>query len=1598
MQKFSSFKWALTIFSAILLCIVSVSAEIIVTTTQSSSNTISVSSSDLGQTAYASSSSTSSDAVGTRHAELFNGIVGNVNSVTTEPGLVRMAPGDSVTVNLDISTNTEGYDITGIDTFFGWNPSTGGRSNQAYEIILGFVDGTSSTFITKRNWEPNTPITEYWTQVSFREAGGGFLFSDTVNLNGSGANADNGILASGVESITIGNVDSANAGGIVIAREIDILGTPTQSFIDTFSVSSQLIPPSSPITFSWEIVPLVNTASIDNGVGDILSSTANGVGNLTLNPGPDTTTTYTFSVTNDGGTAIRKVTVVVEPNPIISLFEADQTAVTEGTPITLSWDVENATSLTLNGIDVTGLTSTTITPMSSTTYELIGTNNEGSSSATVGVQVIIPGQPIISEFLASNNDGLLDEDGDSSDWIELYNPSATPAPLAGFFLTDDEDDPTKWALPDVTLAPGEYLIVFASGKNRAIAGSELHSNFSLRAGGEYLALIAPNGVTPITEFAPTYPEQRDDISFGFDTTNLEYRIFTTPSPGADATATGFIGFVADTSFSVDRGFYDAPISVEISSDTPGAEIRYTTNGLRPTATSGQIYTGPIAISETSLLRAAAFKEGYIETSVETHSYLFPSDIVTQANMDTSITEDPVYGPQMEASLQAVPTISLAFLGNPEHDIEKIASVEFINFEDGHAQVDAGMERFGNRITNFAKRSMRLNFRRIYGAGKIDFPVFAGHDYRIEPSEEIDALELRSGSHDMSQRGAYMSNRFADDTLLDMGNIAPHGRFVHVYINGTYWGQYHLRERWNASMLSEYFGGDDDEYEAINANDNFIEDLTVYDGDGDQWAQAEATAAGPQPFTNAANYVDIPNLIDFMLLYATGNCESEFRSAGSPNQGVTFKFFMKDADGWLRDNNNDSRHQVTNDGPLDMRRELVDENNPDYHILVADRIHKHYFNDGVFTPAQNIARLQERVNEIQLSFLSESARWGEHTPASWQAFQDNLINNFFPGLTAEMIQRYKDADMYPDTVAPIFSQHGGSFPSGFQLEMSAPAGTIYYTVDGTDPRISSTPSNPPLTLLAETAAKTVYVPQTASDNFTDTSGSSWTDQNFNDSAWTSGTGGVGFERGSGYEAFFDIDVEADMHTQSSSCLIRIPFTVAPGALNGINSARLRLRFDDGYVAYLNGTEIARENFTGTPNGDSNASVNHSDAAAIVLQNFDISSHLGLLNEGQNLLAIHGLNQSDNSSDFLISAELEVSETQPGSSGNISPTAIAYTGPVSISSATSVRARVFDGTAWSALNEAFFAQDIADLVVSEIMYNPINPTPAEIAAGYDDNDNFEYLELLNTSSTTTIDLTGVQLSDGITFDFTDSAITSLAPGQRVLIVEDIDAFNFRYGVGHPIAGQYSGGLSNGGEPLTYLNSLGETIRSFAYDDASPWPSAADGTGASLVLLAPNTLPDHSLASSWTASNSIGGSPGQNDIATESYAAWAAATGAGEPTDDSDNDGFLDLIEFSLDSDPRSNESLPQFTAEISNLVTDSIFNDYLTMTFTHRNTDPNLSVNVQESSVLDIDMWDFAILYSRVYHPDGTATSTYRSADPVDAQSRNFIRAHFELISP
>jgi hypothetical protein len=122
--------------------------------------------------------------------------------------------------------------------------------------------------------------------------------------------------------------------------------------------------------------------------------------------------------------------------------------------------------------------------------------------------------PYISEFMASNKNGIVDADGDHPDWIEIHNPDAVPSDLTGWYLTDSAGNLTKWKFPETSIPAGGYLLVFASSKDRRVSGQRLHTNFALSADGEYLGLIKPDGVTKAAEFAPKFPAQFEDISYG----------------------------------------------------------------------------------------------------------------------------------------------------------------------------------------------------------------------------------------------------------------------------------------------------------------------------------------------------------------------------------------------------------------------------------------------------------------------------------------------------------------------------------------------------------------------------------------------------------------------------------------------------------------------------------------------------------------------------------------------------------------------------------------------------------------------------------------------------------------------------------------------------------------------------------------------------------------------------------------------------------------------------------------------------------------------------------------------------------------------------
>jgi hypothetical protein len=298
---------------------------------------------------------------------------------------------------------------------------------------------------------------------------------------------------------------------------------------------------------------------------------------------------------------------------------------------------------------------------------------------------------------------------------------------------------------------------------------------------------------------------------------------------------------------------------------------------------------------------------------------------------------------------------------------------------------------------------------------------------------------------------------------------------------------------------------------------------------------------------------------------------------------------------------------------------------------------------------------------------------------------------------------------------------------------------------------------------------------------------------------------------------------------------------------------------------------------------------------------------------------------------------------------------------------------------------------NLVISEIMYHPASPSQAELTAGFTDQDDFEFLELLNIS-TDPITLTGLDFSNGITFAFGSSTI---APGGRALLVGNQAGFQARYGGGRPVIGHYqladANKLSNGGEQLTLHDSIGALIRDFTYDDKLPWPVSADGSGHSLVLRCPEANPDHSLASSWLPSATVGGTPGTEDGVP--FANWRAAHGVtGQATNDDDLDQLSNLLEYGFGTDPLD----PSSAGPTASLITDS-GGDYLALAVTRSLTATDILFYPEISD--DLVTWSSdpleITLFSSLNNGDGTVTEVYRSTTLSASLTRQFIRIVVEM---
>lgn len=746
-------------------------------------------------------------------------------------------------------------------------------------------------------------------------------------------------------------------------------------------------------------------------------------------------------------------------------------------------------------------------------------------------QSISAGKLVISEFMAINSANLQDEDNEFSDWIEIQNTGDSSESLKGYYLTDNTLNLTKWKFPEIKLDAGMFLVVFASEKNRVDPAKTLHTNFKLSGSGEFLALVSPDGKTIISAFSPQYPVQEEDVSYGFY--NGQAVFFDQPTPGAINIQGGKVQLPV---FSKSRGYYSESFFVSIQTPDPDAKIYYTTDGIRPSAQKGILYQEPIRIQTTTPLSAIAVKNGTETSAVVTNTYFFTDSILKQTNhpkgypaewgafetipgiapadyeMDPEICENPTYKPLLVEAFQDLPSISV--VTDPDHIFshstdpetggiyiytcptgkgigegwERPASVEYYDPKNQDwFQVNCALQLHGgaSRVPEKTpKHSFRLEFKSEIGPSKLDFPLFR----EPEAVTRFNSLVLRANfgytwlHWSATERKApkYVQDSWAKDTQLAMGYPSAHNKFVHLFLNGIYWGMYNVSERLDEDFMGSYLKGKANDFDVVKdyaevtagnliAWNNMM--AMANSGLQDLGSYQKIQGNNPDGTRNSAYeaYLDVENLIDYMLMnfYAGNNDWDHHNWAAARNKvepGKGFTFFSWDAEHLFTTGTLDVTMENNANCPSRIFTKLKD--NAEFRVLLSDHIQRLFFDDGLLTPQSATDRYLKRAKEIENAIWGESARWGDYrrdvhprdtdndlyTPDKyWVKTRDWLTKTYFPPRTNLVINQLRMSGLYPWIDAPEFSEKGGSITNEFDLEMYSPGGTIFYTVNGTDPR-------------------------------------------------------------------------------------------------------------------------------------------------------------------------------------------------------------------------------------------------------------------------------------------------------------------------------------------------------------------------------------------------------------------------------------------------------------------------------------------------------------------------------------------------------------------
>ncbi len=482
-------------------------------------------------------------------------------------------------------------------------------------------------------------------------------------------------------------------------------------------------------------------------------------------------------------------------------------------------------------------------------------------------------------------------------------------------------------------------------------------------------------------------------------------------------------------------------------------------------------------------------------------------------MDPNVVNDGRYSGVIQTNLRKLPSLCLVMpladlfnastgiYANPGNDglaWERQTSLELIHGDNSDGfQSPAGIRLRGgfSRTTSNPKHSFRFIFREEYGAGKLRYPLFGPTGASSFDKVDLRTAQDNSWAFQGDPNGTFLADTFVRDTHGAMGRPSTRGDWYNLYINGVYWGVYNTEERPEGSYASSYFGGVPEDYDVIKVEAG-IYDVVATEGTLDAWHRVwDAAVAG---FSADADYekvqgnnpdgtpndafevlLDMDNLIDYMLLTIfAGNYDGPVYLDNFPNNFYAvrnrgnrdgFRFFTHDAELAIDNVNYDRTTTITVGDP--NAGSSFSESNPQYiwqrlwanaefRLRTADRAQQLFFNNGPFTPAACIARYAARTNELSPGMVGESARWGDAqreppiTQSNWIIAVSGLINSYFPQRTGIVLQQLRNRGLYPAVSAPNFSQLGGAVPAAYPLVLSHTnaSGTIWFTLDGSDPRL------------------------------------------------------------------------------------------------------------------------------------------------------------------------------------------------------------------------------------------------------------------------------------------------------------------------------------------------------------------------------------------------------------------------------------------------------------------------------------------------------------------------------------------------------------------